>query len=525
MISPAVLERPGKWRGIGIGIGLMLAVAPAAPLLWPIVVGGPGAAQASLGEVFGTAVGRSLIVALATAVVSLVIGLPAGLLAALYDFPARRLLLGTLAIPLLVPSFLWAIGLSMLRIWLGLPPESLLSGASGSVIAFTALGLPLVVYVTFVATRGLSKSQVDAVRIAASDLAVFRYGLRSAFPAAVFAAMLTGVLTLSDPGPGQILGYSGVATEILISFSALYDFALAARQCLALTGIVLVLMLPVAWLAAPRFAAGLLARDVERVPLARSGTTSWLGPFLLVAIILLTTVAPLIGLTHPLIQRLSISRAWQEVIRTGGNTLIYALAAGAVATLLGCALAICAGRETKLRAVLLTGLLVILALPPSLSALGVVQAASLAPPWLDPLLRSRFTVAAVLGLRFLPVAAILAMRGLGAFSPSWAPAAAVHGVPLSTYTLRVLGPMLFPVAVLATLLVALLATADVGTILLLQPPGEASLPVAIFTVMANAPESLVASLCLVYILGAAVVLTVAWACGARVATMRGVVSG
>jgi hypothetical protein len=44
-----------------------------------------------------------------------------------------------------------------------------------------------------------------------------------------------------------------------------------------------------------------------------------------------------------------------------------------------------------------------------------------------------------------------------------------------------------------------LATADVGSVLLLHPPGQGSLPLAIFTVMANAPESLVASLCLVYV--------------------------
>jgi ABC-type Fe3+ transport system permease subunit len=44
-----------------------------------------------------------------------------------------------------------------------------------------------------------------------------------------------------------------------------------------------------------------------------------------------------------------------------------------------------------------------------------------------------------------------------------------------------------------------LAAADVSTMLLLHPPGQATLPLAIFTVMANAPESLVASLCLLYV--------------------------
>ena len=59
-------------------------------------------------------------------------------------------------------------------------------------------------------------------------------------------------------------------------------------------------------------------------------------------------------------------------------------------------------------------------------------------------------------------------------------------------------------------LVALLAAADAGTVLLVQPPGQSSLSVAIFTVMANAPESLVASLCVIYVLGATCVLMVGW---------------
>jgi len=57
-------------------------------------------------------------------------------------------------------------------------------------------------------------------------------------------------------------------------------------------------------------------------------------------------------------------------------------------------------------------------------------------------------------------------------------------------------------------LVALLASADAGTVLLLHPPGERSLPLAIFTVMANAPEAAVAALCFVYVVATIAMLTV-----------------
>ena len=510
MISPAVLEQPGRWRSVGIACGLALAVAPAISLLWPAFLVASPDATGALSSSFGTALLRSLFVAIGAAGLSFSIGLPTGVFAGLYEFPARRLLLGALAVPLLVPSFLWAIGLSMFRIRLGLSPSSVLSGATGCILAFSSLGLPLVVYASYVATRTLTKGQVDAVRLAGGEGVLFRYAARSALGVAGLAALLAGVVTLSDPGPGQILGYPGVASQILISFSALYDFRLAARQAVALAGIVLLVTLPVAWLAAQRFASSLMARDVEHAPVRRTRVSVAVGPAVFIGIILLTSIVPLVGLTVPVLQTFPLSRAWAEVSRTAGSTLIYAMTAGTLAAALGYGLALCAGREPRLRAVLLAALLVLFALPPSLGALGLVQTASAAPSWSDPLLRSRLTVGGMLALRFLPVAVLLAMRSVGTVSPSWAQAAAVHGVPLSTYIGRILAPALRPVATLTAVLVALLAAADTGTTLLLQPPGQPSLSVTIFTVMANAPEALVASLCLMYVLGAASLLMFGW---------------
>ena len=145
MISPAVLEQPGRWRTVGIAFGLALAVAPAVSLLWPALLAGSPESTDVLGSSFGNALLRSLLVAAGAAGLSFLVGLPTGVFAGLYDFPARRLLLGALALPLLVPSFLWAIGLSMLRIRLGLSPSSFFSGATGCILAFSSLGLPLVV--------------------------------------------------------------------------------------------------------------------------------------------------------------------------------------------------------------------------------------------------------------------------------------------------------------------------------------------------------------------------------------------
>jgi ABC-type Fe3+ transport system permease subunit len=132
------------------------------------------------------------------------------------------------------------------------------------------------------------------------------------------------------------------------------------------------------------------------------------------------------------------------------------------------------------------------------------------PSWLDWLTRSRLTVCVVLGLRFFPVATIIALRSWGSLSASWTQAAALHGVATTKYLARVILPHMLPAFAAAILLIGLVATADVGSVLLLHPPGQGSLPLGIFAVMANAPESLVASLCLVYVSLAFGIVSLVW---------------
>src|SRR5438132_978630 len=281
MISCEVIEKPGWWREISLSAIIFLSLGPALPLLWVAVT----EVSWPLSGGFGLAIWRSFVIATAVTLFSLLVGLPAGLLSALYDFPGRRILLALLAIPLLVPSFLWSIGLSQVRIELGLQAGSLWLGAMSTIFAFLAPALPLVAYMTLVSARRLSNGQVDAVRLVGGERLLFFFGARGVLPSALLAAILAGILTLSDPGPGQILGYSGIAYEILVSFSASYDFGLAAQQCAVLTGLVLIVAAPVAIFIAPRVAAEILGKQIKPAPLAKSRHAGWITAVVLSCIV------------------------------------------------------------------------------------------------------------------------------------------------------------------------------------------------------------------------------------------------
>jgi iron(III) transport system permease protein len=508
MISCDVLERPHAWRGVIAIVILAGAFAPALPLFWEAL--SEGTSASALDSSFWSASVRSFAVASTVVGAGLLLGMPTGVLTGLYEFPGRRLLLAVLAIPLVIPSFLCAIGLSQFRIKVGLSSESALSGFTGTVLAFLCWVAPLVTFITLAAGQRLSKSQIEAVRIIGGEKLVVRAAAHALLPAAILAAVLGGTLTLADPGPGQILGYPGVAYEILSSFSASYDFALAAKQCAALAGLVLVISIPVAIFIAPNVAVGLLGRDIEPVPLANDKSCAR-AAFLLIAFsVTVAVILPLTGIVGPLFTDFPAARALQEMARTGLNTFVYALTAGVVATALGTALGIAVGRQKSLRSSVVIAMFVILSLPPSLNALGIIEVGTLAPAWLDPMLRGRFTVGLVSALKFFPVAAILAMRSFGNTSPSQCLVAAIHGVSVGRYAGRILGPAILPSAGIACVIIALLATAEVGTALLLRPPGADSIPVQIFTIMANAPAGLVAALCFMYVVGAVALLMMGW---------------
>ncbi len=450
-------------------------------------------------------------VALCVVIVSFLVGLPAGVLTALYEFPGRRVLLAMVTLPLLAPSFLWAIGWSAFVTHLGFLAPNSLMGFTGCFLVFSLDVIPLVLLTSYATALSLSSSQVEAARLAGGEKAVLFYACRHAAMLALLAAGFGGVAALSDPGPGQIFGLRTAAAEILTSFSALYDFPLAGRQCGALALLVLFVATPGAFLTAPRITSAMLARQSRVAQRSRHQEMASIITAVLTLIVFVSLLTPLAGLTLPLARGGVFRRAWEELLRTAGDTLLYAVGAGSLATLLGLLLALCVGRDHRLR-ILCTGLLLTLfSLPPALTALGLVQLAAAAPAWTDPLFRSRFTVCAALGLRFFPVAAVLGMRVWGATSASWTFAAAAHGISLTTYLLQIVFPLLLPTLTIALLLVALLATADVSTILLLHPPGAGSLPLTIFTLMANAPESMVASLCFVYIATTTGLLAAMWA--------------
>ena len=498
------VRRAIDWRLLATAAILSAALLP---ILWLVISSLKGesllAMPAMLHGPFLGALRRSFILMTAVVAGSLALGWPGGTLMGLVRFPGRHLLLASLAVPLFTPSFLWAIGLSSFRPFLAYRHQWWLDGFPGAFLTGVVQAFPLVVFATLLAARTLPASVLEAAQLAGGFWAFFKASARFAFPASLGGAVLGGVLTLADPGPAQIMGYHGIASEILIAFSARYDAGLAARKALLMAMVLLPVLLAVSWKVSLWSEARLLGREVRKANRRFEGILPFVMVLVFVAISLALLSPALVGLTRPLkgTQTADAMLHGLTVLKqSAGTTIRYGFTAAIVATTLGVVLSLTCGRSHPFRLTVLLFSFLVLSLPPSLHALGFAGMAAQLPKSFDWFMRGGNAVGIAFGLRLSPIPALFCLRAWSVMPESCHHVAALHGVPAFQYLWRVALPQLATAMAGSALLVALISVADVSSTLLLLPPGAGTFTSRIFGVIDNASERMLSGLCVVYVL-------------------------
>ena len=137
-------------------------------------------------EAILAALRTSLVLGLATAVISTAIGVLAALAMVRHDFPGKPWIAGVLLAPLLVPEVVLAVALLLFLAWLGVPRSFPLLLAGHVIFA-----LPFVILVIQARLTGLDRSYEDAARsLGASPAQAF---LRVTLPL-LTPALLAGAL-------------------------------------------------------------------------------------------------------------------------------------------------------------------------------------------------------------------------------------------------------------------------------------------------------------------------------------------
>jgi iron(III) transport system permease protein len=427
-----------------------------------------------------------------TALLATGLGAPLGLALARMDLRRKALLRIVLAAPVVLPPYVVALA------WTYLGSSNDLAEWTYSLPAATVvLGLvfyPLSMLATEVALRRIDgRLEEAAVLSAPPHLVLRRITLPLAAPSVLAAALVIFVLSVSEFGVPGLLRVRVYTTEVFTAFAALYDFSRAVLLAIPL----LVLCLLVATVAA--VLAG------ERLVSTRrgSGTRPALLPEWQKAAeaTAITTAAIALGLPVLVLAREALrAESLPAIVEGSGRAItnslllatIGATAVVGLAVWLGYARARARGRFGQLADIVFV---VAFAVPSTIVGVGLIGL------WNRPGFAGALygtDVMFILGYlaRFVPVAALAIAATIRYVLVSHEEAAAVSGAGWLRTMTRVVLPQIRHGLLIAWAIAFVLAFGELGVSILVAPPGEATLPIRIYTIIANTPPSHVAALAL-----------------------------
>lgn len=495
-------------------VGLLVFAAAFLPLLvlaGELVVPDPGGLARRLSPLAAPRIwallARSLGIAGSVTALALIQGIILGLLLGKTDVVGRRVALLLHAFPMFLPPFLLALGWFHL-----LGRQGLIGGAATSDLLFNELGaigvmaltfVPVVTVLVTLGLQGVDPSLEEAARAVAPPWRVaIRILLPLAWPSAALAALVVFALSLSELGVPMFLRVDVYPAAV---FARLGGVAYAPGEAFALVlPLFIVALLLVAaerrLIGRRSFAAlGLRTEEGAVHPLGRWRSIASAACWGAVALSLLPIVALAIRAGRGGFTRVP---AW-----IGGslqNSLLVSIAAATVILALSVILGRAVARGRPGAALLDTVTVLGFVAPASVLGVGLIAS------WNRPATQAVYGSLAIVAVAFVARYTVIGSRTVAAAvaqsSPHLEEAGAAFGGRFARRLLRIVIPVHLRGVIAAWLLALVFCLRDLETAVLIYPPGRETLPVRIFTLEANGPESVVAALAVVHVVLTAAIL-------------------
>ncbi|MBI3050090.1 MAG: iron ABC transporter permease [Acidobacteria bacterium] len=438
-----------------------------------------------------------------TALLATLIGAPLGFVLARVPLRFKPVWRVALAAPLLLPPYVIALAWVYLGGSAGLVAAAtgrdLLSGWTyslpGAVVVLSLVFYPLSMLTTEVALRRIEPRIEEAAFVVAPPGRVLRrITLPLAAPAVGAAALVIFVLAVSEFGVPGLLRVRVFTTEVFTAFAALYDFSRATILTLPLLGLSIVVAAVAALLVGERLLVTRRGATGAR-PVAFEGWTrratgaAW-------CVLAVALVAPLAVLTREAMGVPSVT----AIVKGSGEAIRSSLTLAAAGATVASGVAVWIGyaraRARRRVGVCADVLLVVLfAVPSTVVGVGLIGVWNRAGVFGRVYGTDGMLLLAYLA-RFLPVAALALAAGMRYVPASHEEAAAVGGAGWWSTMIHVVLPQVKLALLAAWVVVFILAFGELGASILVAPPGESTLPIRIYTIIANAPAAEVAALAL-----------------------------
>lgn len=429
---------------------------------------------------------------------SLVIGVTLAFLIDRTDLLARRLLGVIYVVPLLIPPYIHAIVWShlnpLVKRFLAMDIHSL----GGAVFVLTLAYFPFVTLTSLSGLKSVDRNLEEASLLAhGSWRTLRRITLPLAFPHIMAGAAFVFIFSLVDFAIPDILRVKVYPVEIFVQYAAFFNEAGAMALSTPLIAITFLLIASMQWHMKHRSyvqVSGGFSPSM-RHPLGGWGLAA-MGFCLLV-------LGLSVGLPLAILAKTAGHLSnYIRVLRTSGDELFYSLSlalsgAGSALLLSFCLSYLIERQNSRWRAGLEAAVLLPLAIPATTLGIGLIKV------WNRPVADIVYGSSAIILVgyvaHFIPFSFIAVSSGIKQVDPHLEEAAFLACSRWTRVVGRILVPLMRPSLVAGFFIVFVLSFGELGTTLLIIPPGRETIPVKIYNLMHYGAKPMVAALCLIVI--------------------------
>jgi iron(III) transport system permease protein len=453
---------------------------------------------------------NSLILAGGTTALSLLFGVPLAFFISRTDIYFRRVFKYLYLAPLLIPPYITTLSWIALLGKQGQLTKLLIAShliknpvnIYGLPGAIWVLGLSYFPFLTLLTITGLTS--VDRELEEAGQLSHTKFGVLKGItlplvsPYIISGAIFVFIFSISNYGVPALLEVNTYPVEIFTQFSAFYSPGAATAISLPLFLITMVLILLQRQLFAGKSYVGIgsVFKEPKLLNLGRFKTLAFIFTLL---IIFVSVLLPLIIL----IIRSGSLLSYKIALKTSYRELLFSLGLAAI----GATLIILMGffisyliERTKGKRQIAIDIISLLpfAIPATVLGIGLIRV------WNRPLFGFIYSSSIIILFgyiaRFSPFTIRAISSNLKQISLSLEESASICGVRWWRRFFRILIPLSKPGLLAGWMIAFILSLGELGTTLLVIPPGEATLPIKIYNIMHYGASKLVAALSIILII-------------------------
>jgi len=458
---------------------------------------------------------HSLILAFLATILSSLGGVPAGFFLAKTRMPVKNFLKIGLLIPLIIPSYItgiaWANLLgrngflnTLFHRYLLFSPESVsdfMYSIYGASFILAINFFPVIMLITEYALKNVNPRLEESGLITGGIFRVLRQiTLPMIAPAVISSMMIVFVLSLSDFGVPSLLQVNVLTTQIFTQFSAFYNERAATAVAFPLIAItVAVIILEQVYLRGKSFEV-----------LGKKGSNStmqynipWLNitgiafcSFILIVCVLVPLVSLILNTKSLAVYNDALSLSGKSF----ANSILFGSIGATFLTFTGFFLGYLSEKiRSGLRAYTSTFIWLFFAVPATVAGIGLIKVWNRPEGIFNYIYGSLWIVIIGYMVRFSPLSCRIMANYLRQIPQSMEETGIVTGA--SWY--RVIAKILLPLqsyGLIATWLISFIfCVGELGTTILVYPPGRETLPITLFTIMANSPTNIVSALSIVIV--------------------------